>query len=188
MYKSSEIREALTALYEGGIILYPTDTIWGLGCDATNSQAVERIFSIKKRSDTKSMLVLLENANMLRQYIKDIPDVAWELIDVSEKPLTIIYPGARNLAPNLIGVDGTIGIRIVKDPFCQELIRRFRKPIVSTSANISGLPAPSIFDEIADEIKEAADHIVSWRQDDLQPAKASSIIKLNSGGLFSIIR
>ncbi len=188
MYSRAEINKALTELYEGRIILYPTDTIWGLGCDATNKEAVERIFKIKKRSDNKSMLVLIENINMLTQYIKDVPDIAWELIDVSDKPLTIIYPGARNLAPNLIGEDGSVGIRIVKDPFCQELIRRFRKPLVSTSANISDSPSPSIFGEITEEIKAAADYIVSWRQDDLQTAKASSIIKLDPGGRFSIIR
>lgn len=188
MYKPDEINNALRALYDGKVILYPTDTIWGLGCDATNSRAVERIFSIKKRPDRKSMLILLENENMLKRYVRDVPDIVWELIDVSDKPLTIIYPDARNIAPELIGDDGSAGIRIVKDPFCQELIKRFRKPVVSTSANISGLAPPSTFDEISEEIKEAADHIVSWRQDDQQPSSASSIIKLDSAGRISIIR
>jgi L-threonylcarbamoyladenylate synthase len=188
MYKQSDIENAVNALYKGEVVLYPTDTIWGLGCDATNSEAVEKIFNIKKRSDKKSLLVLLENPNMLRQYIRTVPEIAWELIDASDKALTIIYPGARNLAPNLIGEDNSVGIRIVEDRFCQDLIRRFKKPIVSTSANISGSKSPAIFDEIEDEIKAAADHIVSWRQDDLQPATASSIIKLESNGVFSIIR
>jgi L-threonylcarbamoyladenylate synthase len=188
MYRPDEINNALSKLIDGKVILYPTDTIWGLGCDATNSSAVKRIFDIKNRPDKKSMLVLIENENMLGRYLRDVPDIAWDLIEVSDKPLTIIYPGARNIAPELIGDDGSVGIRIVRDPFCQELIKRFRKPVVSTSANISGLPSPSIFDEISEEIKEAADHIVSWRQDDLQPSKASSIIKLDSVGRISIIR
>jgi L-threonylcarbamoyladenylate synthase len=146
MYKQSDIENAVNALYKGEVVLYPTDTIWGLGCDATNSEAVEKIFNIKKRSDKKSMLVLLENPNMLRQYIRTVPEIAWELIDASDKALTIIYPGARNLAPNLIGEDNSVGIRIVEDRFCQDLIRRFKKPIVSTSANISGSKSPAIFD------------------------------------------
>lgn len=188
MYKQSEIENAVNALYEGKVILYPTDTIWGLGCDATNSEAVEKIFNIKKRSDRKSMLVLIAYPNMLQQYVKTVPEIAWELVDASDKPLTIIYPEAKNLASNLIGEDSSIGIRIVNDRFCQDLIKRFKKPIVSTSANISGSKSPAIFDEIEEEIKAAADHIVLWRQDDLQPASASSIIKLESNGVFSIIR
>ncbi len=188
MYKHNEIINALTALNNGKVILYPTDTIWGLGCDATNSSAVNRIYSIKNRPDKKSMLVLLENENMLTRYVRDVPAIAWELIEVSDKALTIIYPGARNFAPELIGEDGSVGIRIVKDPFCQDLIKRFKKPLVSTSANISGSPSPLIYDEISDEIKEAADHIVSWRQDDMQPSRASSIIKLDTSGRISVIR
>lgn len=188
MYKHDEIINALTALYNGKVILYPTDTIWGLGCDATNSSAVNRIFSIKNRPDKKSMLVLVDNENMLKRYVRDVSDIAWELIEVSDRPLTIIFPGARNIAPELIGEDGSVGIRIAKDPFCQDLIKRFRKPLVSTSANISGSPSPSLYNEISEEIKEAADHIVSWRQDDLQPSKASSIIKLDSSGRISVIR
>lgn len=188
MYTRFEIEDALKTLAEGKVILYPTDTIWGLGCDATSSEAVNRVFSIKNRSDRKSMLVLIENVNMLRQYVKEVPEIAWDLIEASDKPLTIIYPGAKNLAPNLIAEDGSIGIRVVNDPFCMDLIRRFRKPVVSTSANISSSESPANFEEISNEIKEAADHIVSWRQNDLQPASASSIIKLDPGGVFSIIR
>jgi len=188
MYSRKDIDDTLDALNKGRVILYPTDTIWGLGCDAGNHKAIERIYKIKQRSDSKSMLVLLDNENMLRQYVKEVPDIAWELIEVSDKPLTIIYPGAKNIARNLVAEDGSIGIRIVKDAFCSELIRRFRKPLVSTSANISGSPPPANFDMIEDEIKEAADHIVLYRQDDLQPSSASSIIKLAPNGEFTIVR
>ncbi len=188
MYKKEEIKEALDVLFKGGIILYPSDTIWGLGCDATNAEAVNKIYRIKERSDSKSMLTLVGNENMLNSYVKSIPEIAWELIDVSDKPLTIIYPGAKNLANNLIAEDGSAGIRIVNEPFCEELIRKFRKPLVSTSANISGNKSPQIFDEIDMRIKKAADYVVEYRQDDLQPRTASSIIKLNLNGVFTILR
>lgn len=187
-YSKEDIVKCVNILNSGGIILYPTDTIWGLGCDATKPQAVERVYRIKNRVDSKSMLVLLENANMLNSYVKEVPVVAWELIEASTKPLTVIYPGAKNLAGNLIADDGSIGIRIVNDSFCEELIRRFRKPLVSTSANLSGERSPRFFDDITEEIKEAADYVVNYRQDDLQPREASSIIKLDLSGVFKIIR
>jgi len=188
MYKQEEIKKALDVLFRGGVILYPTDTIWGLGCDATNAEAVEKIYRIKDREDSKSMLSLVANENMLNSYVKSVPEIAWELIDVSDKPLTIIYPGAKNLAHNLIAEDGSAGIRVVKEPFCEELIGRFRKPLVSTSANIGGKSAPQIFDEIDDSIKKAADYVVEYRQNDLQPCYASSIIKLKLDGVIKIIR
>ncbi len=184
----SEIDRALKVLKDGGTILYPTDTIWGIGCDATNSNAVDKIFRIKQRPDAKSMLVLLDDANRLPSYIEEVPDIAWELIDVSDTPLTLIYPGARNLASNLAGKDGSIGIRITKDPFCNQLIRQFRRPLVSTSANISGKTPPAIFDDIHPGIRKAVDHIVNWRKDELTPAVPSSIIKLEVDGRFTIIR
>jgi len=185
---NEDIRKALEILNSGGVILYPTDTIWGLGCDATNEKAVERIYQIKKRSDQKSMLVLLDSESKIPSYVNKMPEIAWNLIELSEKPLTIIYSGAKLLAKKLIAPDGTIGIRISSDDFNQKLIRRFKKPLVSTSANISGEPAPQIFDEISEEILQAVDYIVGWRQDDLTKIQPSSIIKLGEGGEIKIIR
>jgi len=188
MYSKEEIKNCLDILHRGGIILYPTDTIWGLGCDASNVEAVRKIYEIKKRKDSKSMLSLVAGENMLNSYVKDIPEIAWELIEVSDKPLTIIYPGVKNLAANLLAEDESAGIRVVNDPFCEELIRKFRRPIVSTSANVSGSDSPQIFDTIETIIKEAADYVVQYRQNDLQPRSASSIIKLNLDGTIKILR
>jgi L-threonylcarbamoyladenylate synthase len=183
-----DLKKAIEVLQQGGIILYPTDTIWGIGCDATNADAVKRIYDLKKRTDNKSMLILLNNENRLSQYVSEIPEIAYELIEVSDKPLTLIYPGAKNLAPNLIAEDGSLGIRVVKDDFCDKLISRFKKPIVSTSANISGQTSPQFFDEIEDAIQQGVDYIVNYRQDDTTPREASSIIKLGVGGTFEILR
>ncbi len=183
-----DIEKALEVLRTGGVILYPTDTIWGLGCDATNEEAVKKIYKIKQRSDQKSLLVLLDNPGKIPSYINETPEIAWDLIDLADKPLTIIYSDAKNLAKNLIADDGSIGIRIVNDPFCQKLIQRFKKPIVSTSANISGTKAPSNFSEINNNIIDLADYVVQWRQGDYAKAQASSIIKLNNKGEIQIIR
>jgi len=183
-----DIKQALVTLNGGGVILYPTDTIWGIGCDATNPEAVSRIYKIKQREDSKSMLVLLENPNLIRSYVDEVPEIAWDLIDVADKPLTIIYPGAKNLASNLVASDKSIGIRITSEIFTQRLIQRFRKPIVSTSANISGQPAPANFDEISEEVKSAVDYVVKYRQDDYSKATPSGIIKLGGGGQIEIIR
>ena len=172
----------------GGVILYPTDTIWGIGCDATNEEAVKRVYEIKKRSDAKAMLVLMDNPAMLERYVDDIPDVAWSLIDVADKPLTIIYSHAKNLAGNLLASDGSIGIRITREEFSRRLCERFRRPLVSTSANLSGEPSPANFSEVSDVIKESVDYVVSYRRDDMSRATPSSIIKLDDGGLFRIIR
>ena len=185
---SDDLSKAIEVLRSGGVILYPTDTIWGIGCDATNPVAVKRVYEIKLREDVKSMLILMENPNLLNSYVFEVPEIAWDLIDVSDKPLTIIYPGAKNLAVNLIAPDGSIGIRLTNEPFTQQLIQRFRKPIVSTSANISGQKAPNNFNEISEEIKSAVDYIVQYRQDDLSKANPSSIIKLGRGGEIEIIR
>ena len=182
-----ELRSALEVLKRKGIILYPTDTVWGIGCDATNEPAVQKIFRIKKREDSKSLLVLLDSPGKLERYVT-VPDIAWELLEVSTSPLTIIYPGAKNLAPGLIAEDGSAGIRITGDEFCVELIKRFGKPIVSTSANISGTTTPAIFDDIQDEIISSVDYVVNWRQDDIQKRAASAIIKLEENGRFKIIR
>lgn len=168
--------------------MYPTDTIWGIGCDATNKEAVEKIYTLKKRHDAKSMLILVDTEIRLRQYVKEVPEIAWQLMEVSDKPMTIIYPGAKNLAANLVAEDGSIGIRIPDDEFCTKLISKFKKPIVSTSANISDNKFPETFREISEEIKEGVDYIVSWRQNIEKPGIASSIIKLKINGEFSIFR
>ena len=184
----NDIKNAAEALKSGGVILYPTDTIWGIGCDATNPAAVARIYQIKKREDSKSMLVLMENPALLERYVNDVPEIAWDLVEISTTPLTVIYPGAKNLASNLIAEDGSIGIRFTKEEFTTKLLQRFRRPIVSTSANISGQKSPAFFDEISEEIKCRMDYIVEYRQDDINPAKPSSIIKLWPGGRIDIIR
>jgi L-threonylcarbamoyladenylate synthase len=184
----NDIKNAVEALKSGGVILYPTDTIWGIGCDATNPAAVARIYQIKKREDSKSMLVLMENPALLERYVNDVPEIAWDLVEISTTPLTVIYPGAKNLASNLIAEDGSIGIRFTKEEFTTKLLQRFRRPIVSTSANISGQKSPALFDEISEEIKCRMDYIVEYRQDDINPAKPSSIIKLWPGGRIDIIR
>ena len=185
---SDDLTKALEVLRAGGVILYPTDTIWGIGCDATNPVSVKRVYDIKQREDVKSMLILMENPNLLNSYVSEVPEIAWDLIEVADKPITIIYPGAKNLAANLIAPDGSIGIRLTDEPFTQQLIQRFRKPVVSTSANISGQKAPRNFYEISEEIKNAVDYIVQYRQDDLSKANPSSIIKLGRGGEIEIIR
>jgi L-threonylcarbamoyladenylate synthase len=185
---ADDLPKALEVLRLGGVILYPTDTIWGIGCDATNIQAVKRVYEIKKREDLKSMLILMDNPNLLNSYVSEIPEIAWELIDVSDKPLTIIYPGAKNLAANLIAQDGSIGIRITKEPFTQQLIQRFRKPIVSTSANISGEKTPLNFYEISEGIKDTVDYIVQYRRNDFTKSTPSAIIKLGRRGEIEIIR
>lgn len=185
---SDDLSKALEVLRSGGVILYPTDTIWGIGCDATNPVAVKRIYEIKQREDMKSMLILMENPNLLNSYVSEVPEIAWDLIEVSDKPITIIYPGAKNLAANLVAPDGSIGIRLTDEPFTQQLIQRFRKPIVSTSANISGQKSPQNFNEISEGIKNVVDYIVQYRQDDLSKANPSSIIKLGKSGEIEIIR
>ena len=183
-----DIKDSVEILNRGGLILYPTDTIWGIGCDATNAIAVNKIFSLKKRADNKSMLVLLDSITRLTQYIQEIPEIAFELIEVADKPLTIIYPGAKNLASNLIADDGSIGIRLVKNTFCRELILRFKKPIVSTSANISGEKSPLVFSEISEVIKSGVDYIVKWNRLDETPRQSSSIIKIGKRGEIEILR
>lgn len=184
-----DIRNAVQVLRNGGIILYPTDTIWGIGCDATNEAAVSKIYQLKQRENTMSMLVLMEHEGRLPQYVQEVPEIAYQLLEVADKPLTLIYPGAKNLATNLIAQDGSIGIRIPHDDFCQKLLQAFRKPIVSTSANIHGEPSPASFDDISTAVKEGVDYSVRWRQDEApHGAQPSSIIKLGTGGQFKIIR
>lgn len=183
-----DISNCLKVLQEGGVILYPTDTVWGLGCDATNAKAVEKLYQLKKRSDAKSMLVLVDCAGRIQNYIAEMPDIAWDLIEVSNKPLTIIYPNAKNLAHNLLAEDESVGIRVTNESFSHQLCARFRKPIVSTSANISGQPTPLFFEEVTDEIKTACDYVVQFRQTDKEKKEPSNIIKLNADGSIQIIR
>jgi len=182
------VEEAVKILKEGGIILYPTDTVWGIGCDATNPKAVEKVFSLKKRSDSKSLIVLVDGLDMLYRYIKEVPEIADQLIEVADTPLTIIYPGAIGLAANVTAEDGSIGIRIPDHEFCKKLIYKFRRPIVSTSANISGEASPVHFGEISKEVRDSVD----WCADpDLEAGatgKPSSIIQLGLGGEIKIIR
>ena len=173
---------------EGGVILYPTDTIWGIGCDATNEDAVRRVYEIKQRQDSKAMLVLVDSSVKVDFYVRDVPEVAWDLIDLADKPLTIIYSGARNLAANLLAEDGSVGIRVINEDFSKRLCQQFRKAIVSTSANISGQPSPKNFSEISEEVKSAVDYIVGYRQEEMSNPKPSSIIKLDKGGVIKIIR
>jgi L-threonylcarbamoyladenylate synthase len=183
-----QINKALEVLKQGGLILYPTDTVWGIGCDATNAEAVAKVYALKRREDSKSMIVLLDTDNKLQSYVSEIPDVAYDLIEYTEKPLTIIYSGAKNLANNLINSDGSIGIRIPKHDFCQQLIQRFRKPIVSTSANISGEPTPGNFFEISQEIIEGVDYVIDLEQMASERKQASTIMKLEPDGKFVFIR
>lgn len=173
---------------KGGVILYPTDTIWGIGCDATNEDAVRRVYEIKQRQDSKAMLVLVDSSVKVDFYVRDVPEVAWDLIDLADKPLTIIYSGARNLAANLLAEDGSVGIRVTNEDFSKRLCQQFRKAIVSTSANISGQPSPKNFSEISEEVKSAVDYIVGYRQEEISNPKPSSIIKLDKGGVIKIIR
>jgi L-threonylcarbamoyladenylate synthase len=183
-----ELKKAIQVLRNGGVILYPTDTVWGIGCDATNEAAVKRIFDIKKRVDAKAMLVLVDTAARIQSYVDEVPDMAWDLIELSEKPLTIIYPDARNLAANLIAEDKSIGIRVTNEEFSKKLCEQFRKPIVSTSANVSGETAPANFSQISEYIKNAVDYVVNYNQHQTGALKPSSIIKLGKGNLIQIIR
>lgn len=185
---SEEIKKACEVMQAGGVILYPTDTIWGLGCDATNEEAVKRIYEIKKRVDSKALIVLIDRDVKLQFYVDEVPEIAYDLIEYSEKPLTIIYDGARNLAANLMAEDGSIGIRITQEQFSHKLCERFKKAVVSTSANISGEPSPANFAEISEEIKSSVDYIVTYRQDDLSKAKPSGIIKLGRNSEVKVIR
>lgn len=185
----NDIKKALEVLQNGGVILYPTDTIWGLGCDATNKEAVDRIYKIKNRADNKSMIILMDHPGRMSSYLEDIPEVALDLMELAEKPLTVILEGAKNLAENVINQeDRSVGIRLPNDEFCQQLIQRFRKPIVSTSANISGNPTPAIFDEVDDEIKEMVDYIVKYRQEDINKAQPSGIVKIGKSSEVKVIR
>lgn len=188
MFFEEDLRKSLEVLRAGGVILYPTDTIWGLGCDATNQSAVQKIFDIKARSENKTLLVLADSEGMLERYVKEIPEIALQIISVSDTPVTIVYPKGKNLAPGICQNDGSVGIRICSEPFCNELISRFRKPIVSTSANISGKDSPSCFSDVEESLTKAVDYVVKYRQDDQKKHKASSVIRVDLDGTIKILR
>lgn len=183
-----EIAKAVEILNRGGIILYPTDTVWGIGCDATNPEAVSKIHRLKGSADSKSMLVLVDHDNTLARYVAEVPPMAWDLIDLSTKPLTIIYPNAKGLARNLIAADGSIGIRITRHPFSQRLIQTLKKPVVSTSANLSGQKAPTHFHQIDPAIIQGVDYAIAEEFEEEASFSPSSIIKLGMGGEIKIIR
>lgn len=183
-----DIRQAIEVMNKGGVILYPTDTIWGIGCDATNEAAVRRVFEIKKRADAKALITLVDSEAKLEFYVNDIPEVAWDLIEVAERPLTIIFDHTRNLAPNLLAEDGSAGIRITKEEFSKNLCMRMKRAIVSTSANISGEPSPKCFADISPEILQAVDYVCTSRRNETHNPPASNIIKLGSGGEVKVIR
>ncbi len=188
MYFKQDIEECVKVLKAGGLILYPTDTVWGIGCDAGNEKAVARIYQVKKRDEQKSMIILVADEKDILKYTDQQFPSIYDYVKGANKPVTVIYKKAINLAPNLVNSDGSIGIRVVKDEFCRRLIRTFGKPIVSTSSNISGYPAPGIFADIDIRIKENVDYIVHHRQDDMEPALPSTVIKLNADGSITVIR
>ena len=189
-YEQSDLQAALKVLREGGVILYPTDTVWGIGCDATNAEAVARVYAIKKRADSKAMLVLLDGAGKLQGYMEKVPDTAWMLLEASEgqKPMTIIYPRAKNLAANLLAEDGSVGIRITEELFSRALCEQLRRPIVSTSANFSGEPTAKIFQDINPELIDSVDYICQYRREDCTSSRPSSIIKIDEKERITIIR
>ncbi|MBR5041797.1 MAG: threonylcarbamoyl-AMP synthase [Bacteroidales bacterium] len=182
------IEQAVKVLAGGGVILYPTDTVWGLGCDATNSAAVAKVFAIKRRSESKSLVLLACDLDMVARYIREIPSIAIDLVEVNDAPMTIVYPGAQGLAPEVVAEDGSVGIRIPRHDFCVELVRRLRRPLVSTSANISGEAAPAKYSEIAPEILSAVDWCAPRRFEAGATGRASQIIKLGLKGEVEIIR
>ena len=185
---NTDIEACLRVLESGGLILYPTDTIWGIGCDATNEAAVEKIFALKKRIETKALIVLIADERSLLQYVASPHIEVFDYIQGVSKPTTIIYENAIGLASNLLAEDGSVGIRICADEFCKHLIKRFRKPIVSTSANVSGFPPPKVFSDIDIAVKEGVDYMVHYRQDDTIPVEPSAVVKSNKDGSFTILR
>lgn len=182
-----EIHKAYEVIQNGGILLYPTDTVWGIGCDATNAEAVAKIYKLKQRAETQSMIVLMNGEKMLYNVFKEIPEVAWQILDLSENPTTLILDSPRNVAPNIIAPDKSLGIRLVKEPFCYKLMERMKKPLVSTSANISGQPTPKSFKEISAEIVNGVDYVVNLHRDKIA-GKPSTIIKLTNDSQVKIIR
>mgnify|MGYP002627005869 CR=1 FL=1 len=188
VFEAEDMRESVRILKQGGVILYPTDTVWGIGCDATNEQAVKRIFEIKQRDDSKAMLLLMDTPGRLRQYVREVPDMAYDLIELATRPMTIIYPQAYALAPQLIAEDGSVGVRITNEVFSKTLCQRLGRPVVSTSANVSGEKTPQNYSEITKQLRESVDYVVRYRRGDRQKAEPSQIIKLDEKNHFVIIR
>jgi len=184
---NQEVHKAFEIIQNGGIILYPTDTVWGIGCDATNAEAVKKIYALKQREESKSMIVLMNGEKMMYNVFKEIPEVAWQILDLSEKPTTLILDNPKNIAQNIIADDNTLGVRLVKEPFCYKLMERLKKPLVSTSANISGMPTPKSFKEISPEILNGVDYVVNLHHEKICD-KPSTIIKLTNDNQVKIIR
>lgn len=185
---AEDVSRALEVLRRGGVILYPTDTVWGIGCDATDAEAVRRIYKIKRRQDSKALITLVGDLGALERTVEGIPDVAYELIKYSDKPLTVVYDRGIGVAPDLLAADGTLAVRLTRDAFSRELCRRLRRPLVSTSANVSGEPTPAVFSDISSEILEAVDYVCTTRRDDPNPHSSSTIMRLSENGLFKVIR
>ena len=187
-YDEADLKEAVKVMKEGGIILYPTDTVWGIGCDAANEEAVRKIYELKKREDSKSMLVLVGSEGMLQRTVKDVPEIAWQLIEAAVNPMTIIYDHPTGVADSLKAEDGSLGIRITSEKFSRMLCERMRGPIVSTSANVSGKPTPMTFAEISSEIKNGVDYVCRFRQKEKASSKPSNIIKITRENIVKVIR
>jgi L-threonylcarbamoyladenylate synthase len=188
MTQQEDIKNAIEVMRKGGVILYPTDTVWGIGCDATNEEAVAKVYEIKHRNDSKALICLVDSDARLQRYVRNVPNVAWDILDLATKPTTIIFDNAVNLAPNLVAEDNSIAIRITKEPFSKELCFRFQKALVSTSANISGEPAASNYCDISQEIIDNVDYVCWTRRQEHKPHTPSSIIKLSNDGVVTIIR
>lgn len=188
MILQEDLKAAVEVLKKGGVIIYPTDTIWGIGCDATRSDAVRKVFDLKQRADSKALITLMSSEDMLYRYIDEPPEVALSMMELSEKPVTVIFDRGYNLAPEVLAEDGSLGVRIPRDDYASALCRMLRRPIVSTSANISGKPSPAHFAEIDPALLDAVDYVASHKRNDRSPHAASSIVKIGAGGLFKVIR
>lgn len=188
MTQSEDIKNAVEVMKKGGVVLYPTDTVWGIGCDATNAEAVAKIYNIKHREESKAMICLVDSDNRIQRYVREVPEVAWDVMNYATKPTTVILDGANGLAPNLIAEDGSIAMRITQEAFSKELCYRMQKPIVSTSANISGEPAAQNYRDISEEILNAVDYVCFSRRNEHKPHQPSSIIRLRKNGEVTIIR
>lgn len=184
----ADVAEAVRVMNAGGIIVYPTDTIWGIGCDAANDEAVRRVFEIKRRSDSKALISLVDSEAKVQFYVPDVPDVAWDMMELSERPMTIVFDCVRNLAPSLLAADGSAALRVTREPFSRELCRRFKRAVVSTSANFSGEASPACFDDINPDLLALADYVVRSRRDEKAPARPSSVVKLGADGTVKILR
>lgn len=188
MKKEDDIRQAVETMRKGGVILYPTDTVWGIGCDATNEEAVAKVYEIKRRTDSKALICLVDSDVRLQRYVRKAPEVAWDILELATKPTTVIFDDVANLAPNLMAEDGSVAIRITKEPFSKELCYRFQKPVVSTSANFSGEPAAQNYRDISEELINAVDYVCFSRRQEKNPHTPSSIVRVRNNGEVEIIR